>query len=232
VARNFFCSSRSFGDKGYTRQLMEAGASGLRSIAWSHGRRSGNFSESFSRKTRAWRWYCFGISSCHGLSSFCSFTSMASCCATVLLRMNCSQTSSPGDHSGIARTQAGVFCCTRGVPRFGGCHLSASSVDRVVVSANVASAQLTTGAQAARNGYPKIKSSGPMSATKNIWRVTIPRCFVIRVTASSNFPALFSVPSTFRTLRGVASLCVTIPRCFTVRGWIKHSVAPLSSSAF
>jgi len=157
---------------------------------------------------------------------------MANCCAFVLLRMNCSQTSSPGDHSGIARTHAGTFFCTRGSPHFGGCHLSASLVDRVVVSASVTSAQLTTGAQAARNGYPKIKLSGPMSATKNIWCVTIPWCFVTRVTASSIFPALFSVPSMLRMLRGVVSFCVMIPRCFTVRGWMKHSVAPLSSSAF
>jgi len=233
VARNFFCSSRSIGDNGYTQQLIDAGASGFRSIAWSQGRQSGNFSESFSWKTFACRWYCAGTSSCQGLSPFFSLASIANCCAMVFFRMvKCCHTSSPASHPGRDRTQRGIPLFCRGVPFFGGDHLSVSSVDSVVVLASVASDQLIMGAQASRKGYPRMKLSGPISAMKKTCVVLVPRWLVMRSTASVIFPALFDVPLTFRTLRGTCSFRVFKARWFIIRGWMKHSVAPLSRSAF
>ena len=51
--RNFCCSSFSAEDSGYTLQLIDVGALGLRSITWSQGRRSGNFLDPSSEKTDA-----------------------------------------------------------------------------------------------------------------------------------------------------------------------------------
>jgi len=146
--------------------------------------------------------------------------------------MNCSHTSSPGAQPGSERTQRGTLCFCHAVCFDCGRHLSASTVERVVASSSFTSAQLTTGALASRNGYPKIKSSGPISITKNTWVILVPRWLVIKSTASVIFPALFGVPSTFRTFRGVVNCRVASPIRATILGWMKHSVAPLSRSAF
>src|SRR5260221_481636 len=152
VARNFFCSSRSLGDSGYTLQLIDVGASSFKSIAWSQGRRSGNFSESFSLNTFACWWYLSGTSSCHGFSSFPPRASTASCCATVVFRrvIRC-QTSSPGVQPGMEHTQRGsrLFCFVpfgRIRQRF------ASRVDTVVESSSDALIQSTLGVLASRKG--------------------------------------------------------------------------------
>src|SRR5580692_2398734 len=44
-------------------------------------------------------------------------------------------------------------------------------------------------------------------------------------------PIRFNVPSTFFTFLGLRNGLATIPSCSTVLGCIKHSVAPVSSSA-
>jgi len=76
-----------------------------------------------------------------------------------------------------------------------------------------------------------MKSSGPMSAMKKTW-VT---CFLVvdnEVDGLGYLPALLGVPSTFLSYEGWWSFLVLIPSPRTVLGLIKHSVAPLSRSAF
>ena len=50
------------GSSGYTLQLMVSSASGLSTMAWSHGHEGGNRWASSSLNTLAWCWYSFGIS--------------------------------------------------------------------------------------------------------------------------------------------------------------------------
>ncbi len=79
---NLHCSSFSFGDRGYTRELMDAGALVLRSMAWSQGLFPGNCSDACSENTFPCSWYCVGTSSCH-VHSFLSVALSANCCAIV-----------------------------------------------------------------------------------------------------------------------------------------------------
>src|SRR5580692_236036 len=44
-------------------------------------------------------------------------------------------------------------------------------------------------------------------------------------------PMQFNVPSTFLTFLGLVNRSVVIPNCSTIVGYIKHSVAPVSSNA-
>ena len=68
--------------------------------------------------------------------------------------------------------------------------------------------------------------------TKKAWEAFCPLLLTRRSTASRILPDLLGVPSTFCTLWGLTSFLVVNLRCSTAYGWIKHSVAPQSSSAF
>jgi len=72
----------------------------------------------------------------------------------------------------------------------------------------------------------------PIFATKKAWEGFWPLLLTSRSTASRISPDLLGVPSTFCTFRGLTSVLVTSLRRSTACGWIKHSVAPQSSSAF
>ena len=141
------------------------------------------------------------------------------------------QTSSPGFQPGICLTHAGARGCRLLV--FGcACYLAASSDDTVVVPDTRPILQSMLGLADSKNGYPNMKSSGPMSATKNLWTVSILLCRIFRFVVCEICPPLLVVPSTFRTSCSRFSSWVRRWSCRNVRGWMKFSVAPLSSSAF
>ena len=56
-------------------------------------------------------------------------------------------------------------------------------------------------------------------------------CTMMRSTASTIFPALFNVPSTFWMFWGCVSFWVVSLSAFTVQQLMKHSVVPLSNNA-
>ena len=141
------------------------------------------------------------------------------------------QTSSPSSHPGICLTHAGTCGCW---PLVLGraCHLTAFSDDTVMVPDTRPASQLIFGLADSKNGYPNMKSSGLMSATKNLWAVSVPLCQIFKVVVCEICPPLLVVLSTFRMSHGRSSSWVGRRSCRRARGWVKFSVAPLSSSAF
>ena len=91
--------------------------------------------------------------------------------------------------------------------------------------------QLTVGLAASRNGYPRIRSSSLIFATRNRWRVAYsPNC-IMKFAVCVTPPIRFGVPSTFRTLRIFRSRHNGIFNSSTSRGWMKLSIAPESNNA-
>ena len=83
------------------------------------------------------------------------------------------QTSSPGSHLGIARTQAGVLDFFLGL-RICSIKRAASALEIVTAPLSAPCCQSISGLHASKKGYPRIKSSGPISATKNLWVASCP----------------------------------------------------------
>src|SRR5580692_8676363 len=196
-------------------------------MAWSHFLLSGKRSEASLEKIFPNWWYCSGTNSCHVLFTL-SVVSMASCCATVIfLIVVQTHTSSPGSHPGIDCTQLVLL----GSSFFLIIHSPALDVEIVTASLRDPLVQLIFGSAASKNGYPRISSSVPMSATKNWWVDWRPPQSTVRVTPCTMSPIWFSVPSMFFTFLGLCSGLVMIPNWSMVLGCMKHSVAPVSNNA-
>ena len=141
------------------------------------------------------------------------------------------QTLSPGSHPGICLTHAGVHSCWLLV--FGrACHSAVFLDDTVVEPDTRPASQSMFGLADSKNGYPKMKLSGPMLATKNLWVVSILLYQIFRVVVYEIQPPLLVVPLTFQMSCGHSNSCVRSRSCHRAQGWMKFSVAPLSSSAF
>ena len=82
--RNVCNAVSSPGDRGYTLQSNVDGASGFRSMAWSHSRESGKRWAAVSLKTCACWWYWGGTIWSH-VRTVLSVACSANCCATVVL---------------------------------------------------------------------------------------------------------------------------------------------------
>jgi len=84
---------------------------------------------------------------------------------------------------------------------------------------------------ASKNGYPRMMSSSPIFATRNLCSAQWFSHRRVRKTTSVISPCLFRVPSTLKSFLLFGSRLVG-NRCFsTNRGLTRLSVAPLSSSA-
>jgi hypothetical protein len=127
------------------RQLIEVGASGFRSMAWSHFLGPGNLSESTSEKMLPNLWYCFGTSSSQLCSSLLS-AYLASCWAMV------------------------VFFSVRVIRRIQdeGLLMGGRTSVVVIVPHILPVGQSISGLATSKKGYPRMMSSSPMSATKNL----------------------------------------------------------------
>ena len=92
-------------------------------------------------------------------------------------------------------------------------------------------AQSIWGLALSKNGYPRIRLSLAVSVIKNVWHFPFSRCLTLMWTACVMSPSLLKVPLMFRTLQGFESFLLTSWSSFTNHGWMKFSVAPLSSRA-
>ena len=92
-------------------------------------------------------------------------------------------------------------------------------------------AQSIWGLALSKNGYPRIRSSLAVLAIKNVWHSLFSRCLTLMWTACVMSPSLLKVLSTSHTLQGFESFLLTSWSSFTNCGWMKFSVAPLSSRA-
>jgi hypothetical protein len=135
---------------------------------------------------------------------FClSMASMASCWATVDFQIViCCHTSSPSSQSGRDRIQKGIFHCFPFCWRFGGFQWCASSVSRLTSPETFPCHQSISGRRSSKNGYPRMMSLMPMFARKKLCLLFFPQYHMVISHACRISPALFGVPSTFRTFLG------------------------------
>ena len=152
----------SVGVMGYTLQGMASGVLGLSSMAWSQGRDGGNRWEASSLKSRLKCSYTAGI-----LTSFLPSPAWMANSVAILLMVVVSVSSCTMSSFSLL-----VFSPAMTVRESTGC-VDDMMMGRALVSI-MASFHPNVGSNVASHGYPRRRSSLPMSVTRNHITLSIP----------------------------------------------------------
>ena len=204
---------------GYILQLITSGVSGLKLMAWSHGHFDGNWWDTSLLKRHLNLAYWGGISTFFLFSPAWIANSVA-----IPQIVHCS--------SSWWTTPSLSFSVSVAITTFEGDGMDDEIMTGNVFKSMIAGCHLNPGSNAASHGYPRSKSSVPMSAIRNRISLTTPLVWNFKLMKWVILPNLFSVLLMLNIFLGFSKACAPTFIHSASCGCIKQLVAPESTRAF